>query len=248
MLHDCSPAFLSEIPHPVTWKVTRLFSFHPVCCFKNHLRICFLCFGPPLVVFFFFFWASLLNTRDRNRPNSEKWRRKYAMSSAHPPKTAVCVDGGAPGACVCMFCMCVSRPVYLWVTERAWRVCSGRWTLMQPASAHPPPAHPNLSASRLRWLAAPAGVINLPFPLHNQSRRAKVEALHDIKLSETSYKGSSWMLRFQATWIPEPPGPRALAGLWLPLVGTRGGPAAVWLCKPSHRGALNHAVRWAEWT
>ena len=29
------------------------------------------------------------------------------------------------------------------------------------------------------------------------------------------------MLRFQATWIPEPPGPRGLTGLWLPLVGTR---------------------------
>lgn len=94
-------------------------------------------------------------------------------------------------ACVChvrvsMFacvwaCVSVSVPVGKW-TSLARKPVRGSqgWTLMQPASAHPPPW----------WLVTPAGVINLQFPLHNQSRRAKVEELHNVKLSETSYKGS----------------------------------------------------------
>lgn len=176
-----------------------------------------------------------------------------------------CVEGGIQGACVCMcvmsvwmclhVCELVRQSEYLWVSEQAWRrhgctqsdvVSDGHWC-RPPLLILPP------QAPRLRWLATPAGVVNLQFPLHNQSRRARVEELHNIKLSETSCKGSfGCCVLSEVDTRASGHGTLVYGSHWLVLLthyvqpGVEpGNPAAVWLCKSSHRGPLNHSVYWA---
>lgn len=102
-LRDPSSSYLKTVSFP----------FIPVCCFKPPANL----FSLLRVLLSSCFRASR-NTRDRNPPDSEKGRRKYVISSAHPPKTAVCVDGGAQGARVCVFCMCAGRSVGVPVGDR----------------------------------------------------------------------------------------------------------------------------------
>lgn len=189
-LFRCPP-----ILHPHTRKAaarsghTSSLSFHPYCYFRPPANlflstlassVLWVCFQP-------------LTCARQKPPNSKKGRRKYVISSAHPPKTAVVLKEAHKERVVCMRVSCqgehVCMSLYLWVSEQAWRESQSEG-VRAGHSCSPPLLPPPPEASRLWWLVTPAGVINLQFPLHNQSRRAKVEELRNVKLSETSYKGS----------------------------------------------------------
>lgn len=151
----------------------------------DHLLICFSMFYPPPVSCICF-WS--LTCVRQKPPNSKKGRRKYAMSSVHPPKTAIVLKEVhkecAPLGHVCMCTSIVCLSVYLWVSLVSNLAIAGHSHSLLLLILSP------TQASHLWWIGTPAGPINLQFPLHNQSWQSKVEGLCNIKLSETSYKGS----------------------------------------------------------
>lgn len=107
----------------------------------DHLQICFSMFYPPPVSCICF-WS--LTCVRQKPPNSKKGRRKYVMSSVHPPKTAIVLKEVhkecAPLEHVCMCASIVCLSVYLSVSLVSNPVRgSHSWTLTQPTSAHPFP-------------------------------------------------------------------------------------------------------------
>lgn len=102
----CS-ALHSTILHPCVHKAaarsghTSSLSFHPYCYFR-----------PPANLFLSISASSVLRVCFRpltcarqKPPNSKKGRRKYAISSAHPPKTAVVLKEAHKESVVCMCVM-----------------------------------------------------------------------------------------------------------------------------------------------
>lgn len=186
----------------IQWTHILSFLFHPYCYFRPPANL-FLSFSRLWFAGLF----SASHTCEAETAKQQEREEEICDLFRTSSQDGCCVEGGIQGARVCMCvlsrwtCLHVCElacpsgvPVGKWTSPASKAVRgSQRWTLMQPSFAHPSTPQ----ASRLRWLATPAGVINLQFPLHNQSRRAKVEELHNIKLSETSYKGSFWMLLFK---------------------------------------------------
>lgn len=217
--------------------VTRLFSFLPGCLrclllctpassylgvagssgynilffFSTLLLICFSVSPSLLWVSVFFLASHTCTTKTTKQQEREE---EVSTFSAHPPKTAVVLKEAYKQRVFA----CQSVPEGMWASPTCRLMCtqldeisSGHWFSL-------PPLILLSQAPCLRWLATPTGAINLRFPFHNQSRLAKTEELHNVKLSETSCKVSFWMLHLKRS------GYQSLRSwdscLWLPLLGT----------------------------
>lgn len=127
---------------------TSSLSSHPHCCFRPPANA-FLSTSSASSVLRVLFSAS--DVCDRKPPNGKKGRRKYVISRAHPPKTAVVLKEAHKELALSMRVVCaraclrVCQPafqsVYLWVSEHAWQgsqrvgVRAGR--AFKTTSAHP---------------------------------------------------------------------------------------------------------------
>lgn len=196
-------------------------------------------------------------THVRQRPpNGKKGRRKYVMSSAHPPKTAVVLKEAYK---VRMFeCVRVFVSVCVPVGRRK-SLASG------PVGAQ----LAIVSNGHLCSLcsSSPRSLLSLMIGDSRRSYKSSISIapsvkmgqsweLHNIKLSETSCKGFfGCCVLSEVDTRASGHGVLVCGSLWLVLrtccvlpVVEAGNPAAAWLCKSSHRGPLNQIVFWAKWT
>lgn len=247
---DRSPVFLSSVhqsfihalaEQPARRGCTSSLSFHPHCCFRPPANP-FLSAPPSCGCVF-----SLGHMCDRNPPNGKKGRRKYVISCTHPPKTAVVLKEVHKERVFSMRVMRVRACLRVCASRAGVKVCvpagkrgslarksmsgSRGWTIMQKHlfwSFLP-------QAARLWWLVTPAGTVNPQFPLHNLSGQARAKELHNVKLSETSYKASFGLVRRRCKRTDKPRD----FGPAVPLLGTPDLLHPTWWQTRNHSNCFN---------
>lgn len=195
MERACSPVFLFSPPRSdpsSTYRQeedTQLLLLFIFIVILGHLRIHSSVNLPPPVSSACF---RPLTCARRKPPTSEKREEEMRDLFCTSSQDGHRLEGGTQGACVSCQGVCVSACVWAGVLVCVLvtgKPAEWRQSGLDPRAAFLCSSNPP-KASCLWWLVTPAGLINLPFPLHNQSRWAKVEELHNLKLSRTSYKGS----------------------------------------------------------